>query len=224
MSGVLQETLARLADTSAPALPAMGLSQFWLPLGWGVVLAGLGVALVRCWPHHAKAPHGVAAVLLLVMLLPGPWCPAYWLGLAFQLPSLATVALAGAYVFQVLRGAPKPFKPEAAPAFPFMVGLWVALGWALLLDTFALLPVELYRWGFSPWAVGVFLVLVLLPWALRGGAVPKNPWTVGALLAVAGFVVLRLPSGNLWDAVLDPWLWLAAHAMLLRSAAARWRG
>jgi hypothetical protein len=28
-----------------------------------------------------------------------------------------------------------------------------------------------------------------------------------------GFALLRLPSGNVWDAVLDPWLWLAAHVV-----------
>jgi hypothetical protein len=30
------------------------------------------------------------------------------------------------------------------------------------------------------------------------------------------FVSLRLPTGNLWDALLDPWLWLLLHAILLR--------
>jgi hypothetical protein len=24
-------------------------------------------------------------------------------------------------------------------------------------------------------------------------------------------VVLRLPSGNVWDALLDPWLWIVLH-------------
>jgi hypothetical protein len=30
------------------------------------------------------------------------------------------------------------------------------------------------------------------------------------------FAATRLPTGNLWDAVLDPWLWLALQGVLVR--------
>ena len=223
MSGVWQETLARLVDTSAPALPALWLSQLWLQLGWGVVLACLGVAWVRGWSRHSGARYGVAAVLMLWTILPGAFSPAYWLGLAFQAPSLAGGVLAGGYLLQMLRGARKQHWHTAPRAFPWIAWVWVLLGWALLFDTLALLPLELYRWGFSPMAAGAFLLLLLLPWLFRAGAVPQDQWTWAALLAVAGCVLLRLPSGNLWDAVLDPWLWVAAHVVMVRAVWSRVR-
>ena len=49
-----------------------------------------------------------------------------------------------------------------------------------------------------------------------GGA--RCPPSVG-ILAVCGtalFVTLRLPTGNLWDALLDPLLWVVLHWMGLR--------
>jgi hypothetical protein len=36
-------------------------------------------------------------------------------------------------------------------------------------------------------------------------------------MAVMAFVVLRLPTGNAWDALLDPWLWVALHVMAFRA-------
>jgi hypothetical protein len=37
-------------------------------------------------------------------------------------------------------------------------------------------------------------------------------------LALLLFVVLRLPTGNVWDAVVDPWLWLVAQCLALRAS------
>jgi hypothetical protein len=93
-----------------------------------------------------------------------------------------------------------------------------ALGWVLLLDTFAVLPVQLYAWGFSPAAVALVVLATALPWAisLRG---PLDPLAWTAPLAVALFVLLRLPTGNVWDAVLDPWLWVVLQVILVQ----RWR-
>ena len=44
-----------------------------------------------------------------------------------------------------------------------------------------------------------------------------------APLALLMFAATRLPSGNLWDALLDPWLWSALHIALLRALYQRWR-
>jgi len=103
----------------------------------------------------------------------------------------------GASGFESLRGG--------APAL-------VLLGWALLLDTFALWPLSLYAWGFAPLTLGVLVLLGCLPWLLRGNA------TLSGLLVAALLlhVLLRLPSGNVWDAVLDPWLWLLLQVDWLR--------
>ena len=38
--------------------------------------------------------------------------------------------------------------------------------------------------------------------------------TLGVL---AVYVVLRVPTGNLWDALLDPFVWLALHGRVWRS-------
>jgi hypothetical protein len=40
---------------------------------------------------------------------------------------------------------------------------------------------------------------------------------VGSLCAaLLVFTLTRWPSGNVWDAVLDPWLWLLALGSVLR--------
>jgi hypothetical protein len=95
-------------------------------------------------------------------------------------------------------------------------GAWLAvgvlLGWVLLLDTFALFPVSLYASGFSAAAPAVVLLLAMLPWVLHGGPVRRHSTSMLVVVALAGYVVLRLPTGNVWDALLDPWLWLYLHA------------
>jgi hypothetical protein len=104
--------------------------------------------------------------------------------------------------------------------------LWplVALGGFLLLDTFAVLPLQIYAWGFSPLLLMGLLPLSLLPWLMRGPAVAGQvvqSWLIPAALLL--FAATRLPTGNLWDALLDPWLWLFLNAVLLRALLRRWR-
>jgi hypothetical protein len=97
------------------------------------------------------------------------------------------------------------------------------LGWVLLLDTFAVLPLQLYAWGFSPAAPVLVMVMVLLPWVFARGAQPFFSAQLLLPCAVLLFVLLRLPTGNVWDAVLDPGLWIALHGVALRMALRRWR-
>jgi hypothetical protein len=42
------------------------------------------------------------------------------------------------------------------------------------------------------------------------------------VVVLAAYVLLRLPTGNVWDAVLDPFVWLALHVQLWRAGCA-WR-
>jgi hypothetical protein len=42
-------------------------------------------------------------------------------------------------------------------------------------------------------------------------------------VALVVFGLWRWPSGNVWDAVLDPCLWLVLNGMALRAASRRWR-
>jgi hypothetical protein len=225
MSGWLAQMLA----TDAPALPTAGAMQTGLHLGWAVVLAGLGVAAVGRWwpgtPPGARRLWGVALVLAIGAWLPGPYSPVHWLGLAFQMPSVLTVVLSASLLWDRLasgRAAAAPTVDVATERGTLaLVVIGVLAGWALLLDTFALLPVQLYAWGFSPAAVGLVLLLVLLPWVALGsaaGARRCDPWLVPIALLVFG--IWRLPTGNAWDAVLDPWLWLVLQGYLVRAA---WR-
>ena len=50
-------------------------------------------------------------------------------------------------------------------------------------------------------------------------------WGTGAavLLALLGFSATRLPTGNFWDAMLDPWLWLWSIGRLLGFVYQRFR-
>jgi len=206
-----------LLATDAPALPSGWVMQMGLQLSWSVVLAWLGALLVRRWTVNKPVQAGVALTLAAWAWLPGAYSASYWLGLAFQTPSVTAVLVCAALLRdqwvrpsqRLLHGAP------AGLAWALAV-LGTILGWALLLDTLALLPLQWYAWGFSPAASVLVMLVALLPWVwfrvAPGGAVV--PWLVP--VAVVVFVTLRLPSGNVWDAVLDPWLWLVMQGGLLR--------
>lgn len=206
---------AALLSTESPQLPAPWLAHLYLSLGWGLVLAAFAAAgLRRRNPWHPRGRAWLPLALLLLCLLPGSLSPAYWLGLAFRAPSgLFTLLCAWALWCH--------YRPQA-PAVP-LEGMWgiawvlVAAGWALLLDTFAVLPVGLYAAGFAPLTLGVLVLLGLLPWLLRG-ATSLSVLLVGACVL---HVALRLPSGNVWDALLDPWLWLLLQGAALRRALQR---
>jgi hypothetical protein len=216
-----------LLATDAPALPALWLMQWAQPLAWAVVLAWLGVWCMRVGVGgRYRARRGlqmcVAASLAASVLLPGPWSPAYWLGLAFQAPSVTTLLLCAVLLYRGLTAyvMTDAMLHASRNSLLAQAVMGVVLGWVLLLDTFAVLPVvQVYAWGFSPAAVALVLLATLLPWAisLRG---PLDPVAWTAPVAVVLFVLLRLPSGNVWDAVLDPWLWLVLQVILVR----RWRG
>jgi hypothetical protein len=101
----------------------------------------------------------------------------------------------------------------------------VLLGYLLLLDTFAVLPLQIYTWGFSPVLLLGLTALALLPGLLRGrtsGATGPALWI--APLALLLFAATRLPTGNVWDALLDPWLWLLLQGLLVHHLLRRWRG
>jgi len=225
--------LTQLLATDAPALPTAVAMQIRLHLGWSVVLAWLGVAAaVRWWPGQRSRSQrlwGVALLMALWAWAPGTYSPAYWLGLAFQTPSTVTVWLCAGLLWERL--APPATAPSSLSVAVAdrrvlaLATLGVLTGWALLLDTFAWLPVQWYAWGFSPAASGLVLLVALLPWVL-GRSLARSGrfswWAVPVALLV--WVVWRLPSGNVWDAVLDPLLWLVLHGLVIRRAFRFMRG
>ena len=237
--------LTRLLSTQAPALPATWAMRLDLVVGWALVLALLGVVLP--WRLPLRARRLLAASLALWTFLPGPLSPDYWLGLAFHGPSLSAMLLCACYLWRLLRpavsavpavpvsggdsgagmqvsGVATPVAPGFARSEALLLGAAVLLGYALLLDTFAVLPLELYAWGFSPALLLGLLALSLLPWLVRGRAVGRaSPalWLVPLSLLL--FADTRLPTGNVWDALLDPWLWLLLQLALLRRGLGVWR-
>ena len=203
-----------------PQQPNLALARHLL---WALVLGGAASWLLR----HRTRPVQLATLALAVLWasLPGPLSASYWLGLAFQLPSLTSAALGLLAIGLALRPAPGLAPglttPETHALWRALRWLAVALGWLLLLDLLALLPFALYPWGFGTPALAlVLLVLLLLGW--RFGALRSaQPTLLLAAALLLLFVLTRWPSGNLWDALLDPLLWLGLQLHMLLSLSKR---
>jgi hypothetical protein len=218
------QSLAHANSTDSPLLPTLASQQMWMRAAWALVLAWVVARLLRRLNAGPWALWSAWGTLAVWLYLPGAYSPSYWLGLAFQAPSLTTVGLCGA---ALLNMAGKPVQQVAhrrrhldhfgAEVFVLVI-MGIAAGWLLLLDTFALLPgVQLYAWGFSPAAPAMLFLLALLPWAASGNLGRSLKVSVALALAVAVvFMAVHLPSGNVWDAVLDPWLWVTLHVWAWR--------
>jgi hypothetical protein len=112
---------------------------------------------------------------------------------------------------------------------PWLSLAGVALGWALWLDTFNRWPsvlgnVPFYAWGFG--LPALVLVSVLLwayaAWMTRAtGPLTRGVHMVAGALCV--FALTRWPTGNVWDALLDPWLWAACHVQGFKGCVSVWR-
>jgi hypothetical protein len=210
------EILLALVSTSTPVLPGALLLSFALPLMWTVVLAGCVCALGAGLSHRWRL--GLTVLVAAWALIPGSLSIPYWLGLAFQMPSLMTGLICAGWLVAGLTQW-RPFKaPRQGLDRVGLVG--IALGWLLMLDTLALMPWSIYSLGFGMAALALLSAVGVLFWVLTGGNAHWVHWTHGLALtaaALALFVVTRLPTGNLWDALLDPWLWVVLQVVGLRS-------
>jgi cell division protein FtsW (lipid II flippase) len=200
----------------APVLPAATALRWALPVFWCVLLVWLmvdGLGVTRRWPKPVGA--WVAAGVAVWTLVPADWSLAYGLGQAFQMPSVMAVLLCAAALADHLAW-PKVSRDgdDSTNQAPCITLLWLAaaLGWLLLLDTLALLPVHLYAWGHGTAALFVLALFAAVFWAWAGNTVQG----VAPLAALTVYVLLRLPTGNVFDALLDPWLWVWAQFSLLR--------
>jgi hypothetical protein len=196
-----------LLSTQSPLLPQPLAFSLYLDVAWGLVLAALALALLPRGKPGLRLQLWLPPVIVLWCLLPGALSPAHWLGLALRAPSGLLVLLCVASLWCQLRPqTPEPIQALRPWAWPL-----VALGWLLLLDTFALLPFSFYAWGFAPMLLGGLALLGLLPALLAGQRTMPALW-IAALLC---HVLLRVPTGNAWDAVLDPmlWVWLQVDAL-----------
>jgi hypothetical protein len=209
-----------LGAASTPSLPLEWALQWGRSIAWALVLACIVVLLLRKQALVVRA--AAATGLALWALLPGEASPTFWLGLAFQSPSWLGCGLAVLGLWRGLSVAtPVPWTQGGARVLSgaARVGAWVGvwLGYVLLLDTLGYLPLQVYAWGFSPWALAAVMAVSVLPLVL--GARGVVAWM--APLALLCFAATRLPTGNVWDAVLDPLTWLVLHALLLVRARAR---
>ncbi|MCA3239652.1 MAG: hypothetical protein ACK5RC_11655 [Curvibacter sp.] len=200
-----------LLSTQSPLLPEPWALRLYLDVAWGLVLAAVLLAVLpRRW-LGVQLMRWLPLPLVLWCLLPGGVSPAHWLGLALRAPSGLLVVLCVWSLWRVWRpGTPGPGARQALRPWAWPL---IALGWLLLLDTFALLPFSLYAWGFAPLLLGGLAALGLLPALLARERAMPVLWMAVLLL----FILLRLPTGNVWDAVLDPMLWVWLQVDALRS-------
>ena len=236
--------------TAHAVLPPASMLPTGVALSWGVCIAALCVAALCVfaartgrWPHLRYL---AVAVLLSACL---PWTRGWtaYLALAFQTPSLFTCVWC---VVWIVLGVTRPlaqnlthhaaerltpttvqFASQRQPVeVPWLALAGVLLGWALWLDTFNRWPVfvgidvPLYDWGFGAPAL---MTVALLMWAgaawtwRQTGALTRGQQVV--VVALLGFAVTRWPTGNLWDALLDPWLWAACHIQGFKAGWTAWR-
>jgi hypothetical protein len=196
-------------------LPWVGLQAAYAHFAWAVVLAAWGVGLLA-WqkPLNRRLALGWVALAFTACALPGPAAPSYWLSLAFQMPSPLFLACAALAVRAQTQGR---VGHRVMPT-----GLAVSLALAgvfLYADTAGWLYFGLYVRGFAGAAAfaGVLTGAAALL-ALSFGA--NRAASLAVLLSLTLYALCRLPTGNVWDAVLDPMLWLwSVCSLLARSVA-----
>ena len=195
-------------------LPELALQAVYGRLAWAVVLAALLIALLpQAWRRSRALVPGLLCGAVLAMLLPGPASPAWWLGLALQYPSGLLTFLCLVFLHARWLGRP------AGAVLPLPLAATLALAGAVLyLDAIGYLALGVYYAGFGPLAAPVLAVLGVAGCALLLMRGQGGPGYVALLCALLLFCLLRLPTGNLWDALLDPLLWAWALASLARRA------
>jgi hypothetical protein len=196
-------------DMTHAVLPQAGLLPVWVKLSWALVISALVLRLT----DRFKSTVWAAVVVAVAFLLPRLDVLSGYLALAFQTPSLVLVA----WAVWCWTDAWQQCKPvRTTPKIVAWLG--VLLGWALVLDTLNYWPTwfnpQLYALGFA--SASLWWVLTMIAAVLLFTQVSKR-WALSAVAVVAVYVVLRLPTGNVWDALLDPFVWLALHVQLWRT-------
>lgn len=200
--------------------PTLSLASASRHLGWALTLGAVLLFLLKPLPSILRLC--ISAAAFIACIVPASWSLTHPLGLAYQTPSLVTQGIALLYLLQFTQNSRSTGLldyrngPRWATSLLVMV---IVTGWALFLDTFAVLPVQLYALGYGPGVPLFGLTVAVILWGVsRLGNQDTQRHTEGLavvlLAAIVIFALTRLPSGNAWDAMLDPWLWIAAHAAL----------
>jgi hypothetical protein len=197
-----------VVEMGQAVLPQAVFLPLWVKLSWAVVVSAVVLRLTS----RLKASLWFAAVVGVVLLLPHTPASGY-LALAFQTPSLVLMAWAMWCWADVLQMRSPVVTTPTSVAW-----MGVLLGWALVADTLNYWPawfdLQLYALGFT--STGLWLVLAATAAVLLWVQPPKR-WVFSVAAVMAAYVLLRLPTGNAWDAVLDPFVWLALHVQLWRA-------
>jgi hypothetical protein len=185
------------------SLPDLTWQMIYGRLAWAIVLATVLIVLVPgTWRHSRRLPLAALGVMAVLAVLPGQASPAWTLGLAFQYPSGLLTACCLLKLLDRRRGVRTVCVLPAGLAAPLAIA-----GAALYLDAFGLISQGYYYAGFSAAGVPILAVLASLACAVaivRGHNRRQALPLLGAFLL---FSLLRLPTGNIWDAVIDPLLW-----------------
>ncbi|AXA92332.1 hypothetical protein [Massilia sp. YMA4] len=202
------------------SLPDLASQIVYGRLAWATVAATLLLALldvlpVRRLPQRLLA--GLLAAIFVLFMLPGAASPAYWLTLAFHYPS---GLLFGCCVLK-LRQHWDGQRGGGAVMMPPLAAAIAVSGVILYLDAMGLLTQGYYYAGFGPTAAPLVALLGAAGCALAVVRNTARPQAGALLTAILLFSLLRLPTGNLWDTLLDPLLWGWAVASLAALAVAR---
>jgi len=198
-------------------LPDLMLQIVYGRLAWALVAAALLLALLPVTARRTKVL--IVAATVALMALPGPASPAYWLTLALQYPS----GLLLGFAVMALRARWHGRQPRFAMRPGLALGL-AAIGLLLYLDTFGVLALGLYYGGFSPVAAPLLACAAAVGFAVNAWRGHAAAPSAAMLMALLLFSVLRLPTGNLWDALLDPLLWSWALGSTIVAARRRLAG
>ena len=199
-------------------LPDLLLQNTYGKVAWGIVLTTVLVALLPASRQLSRrAIAQLLGVMIVLALLPGKFSPAYWIALALQWPSGLLAGLCLAHLA-------RPWWPASGKSgMPLALAGAIALfGTVLYLDALGLISLSLYFWGFGPRGAPLFALVAMalcVALVLQGRSRPQAFAALGALTL---FTLMRLPTGNLWDALLDPMLWIWAMLTLAIHAWRKW--
>ena len=196
-------------------LPALDLQFLYGRLSWSIVLATAVAALLPPAMRRSRpVVWGLLVLAGLVMALPNAASPAYWLALAFQWPSGVLIGLCLLKLSKAWPGA-----RDVTPMPAMLAAVIAVTGAALYLDAIGLVSLGMYYWGFGPFAAPLLALAAIAACALAVVLGRARPHALVAVGALALFSILRLPTGNLWDALLDPLLWgWAVGSLSIRAA------
>ena len=187
-------------------LPELEWQILYGRLAWAVALAAALAALLPLAWRTRAASAGLLLACVALMALPRDYSPAFWLVLAFQWPS---GVLVGCCLQRLAAG-----KTQTG-SLPTLLAAPIALAGAVLyLDAMGWLSLGLYQAGFDAQSAPIVAIGLAFACVIAIAHGRMRPQALVLLGAAALYSIARLPTGNLWDALLDPLLWGWAVASL----------